>query len=65
MVKEIKLKGTGVFPDVGVGKAIVLEDTKNFIIPIRHIEADEIETEKKRFTDAIKKTEEQILELKK
>lgn len=64
MTKETRLRGVGVYPDIAIGKAILLENSFDTIIPKLNIDKKDILSEKDRFLDAINKTEKQILELK-
>ena len=60
MSNRIKLKGTGIVPDVAIGKAVVLEDKTKIIIPHYRVLKENVDSEVKRFLDALDKTRQQI-----
>ncbi len=60
MSNRIKLKGTGIVPDVGIGKALVLEDKTKIVIPYYNVLEENIEGEVERFISAVEKTKQQI-----
>jgi len=64
MPKETRIKGIGVYPDIAIGKAILLENSYNLVIPKQKIKKEDISAEKDRFLDSISLTEKQITELK-
>jgi len=60
MSNRIKLKGTGIVPDVAIGKAVVLEDKTKIVIPYYNVLREHIDSEVERFLDALDKTRQQI-----
>jgi len=64
MVKETRIRGIGVYPDIALGKAILLENSYDLIIPKQKLEKSEIKSERDRFLNSIDVTEKQIIELK-
>lgn len=64
MDRNIELQGTGVFPDVAVGRVILLNTRSHDIIPFYCVLEEEVEREKARFENAISETKRQIEELK-
>jgi len=59
------LSGTGVFPDVAVGRAVLLNNRTQDIIPFYCVLDQEIPRERERFLSAVEKTRGQIQDLKK
>ena len=64
MSNRIKLKGTGIVPDVAIGKAVILEDKTKISIPYYNILKDHIGEEVERFLKAIEQTKKQIEDAK-
>ncbi len=64
MDRNIELQGTGVFPDVAVGRVILLNTRSHDIIPFYCVLEEEVEREKERFERAVEQTCKQIEELK-
>lgn len=64
MTKETRIRGVGVYPDIAIGKAILLENSYNLIIPKFKIDKSKVLIEKDRFLDSINLTEKQIIELR-
>ncbi len=60
MSNRIKLKGTGIVPDVAIGKAVILEDKSKIFIPYYNILKEHIDKEVERFLKAIDQTKSQI-----
>ncbi len=56
-------KGIAASPGIAIGKAFVL-DQEDFTIKKRKINAEEVEKEISRFKEALKKTEEELLDVK-
>ncbi|MBP1708982.1 MAG: phosphoenolpyruvate--protein phosphotransferase, partial [Deltaproteobacteria bacterium] len=57
------LRGVGASPGVVMGKAFLLDRSK-VRLPEKRIEADQVETEVKRFLQAIRESREQLTEIK-
>ncbi|BBB32310.1 ptsI phosphotransferase system, enzyme I, PtsI [Thermotomaculum hydrothermale] len=64
MSNRIKLKGTGIVPDVAIGKAVILEDKTKIVIPYYNILKNHIDEEVERFLKALDKTKKQIEDAK-
>ncbi|MEJ2067501.1 MAG: phosphoenolpyruvate-utilizing N-terminal domain-containing protein, partial [Deltaproteobacteria bacterium] len=61
--EEKVLKGIGVSPGIVIGKAALLERQRPTFVP-RRITAGQVAAEVKRFEEAIKKSKEQLEEVK-
>lgn len=61
------MRGTGVFPDVGVGRVVILNNSQAMreLIPFYCVIKDHIQREVERFLEAVETTKQEIEELKK
>ena len=61
------MRGTGVFPDVGVGRVVLLNNSQVIreLIPFYCVLEGEIEREVDRFLQAVETTKQEIKDLKK
>jgi len=61
---EIIIKGIPASPGVAIGKVFLL-DSEQYVITKRRIDKKDLEKEVKRFKDALKKTKDEIIDIKK
>ena len=64
MTPQAVLQGTGVFPDVAVGRVILLNNKVHDLIPHYCILEDDVLVEEERFLQAITQTKEELEDLK-
>lgn len=62
--KEITIKGIPASPGIAIGKAMLL-DREQYVIPRRNIKEDQVQSEIRRFKDALIQTKNELLEIKK
>jgi len=66
LTPQILLRGTGVFPDVGVGRVVLLNNSQVIreLIPFYCVLEEEVHDEVERFLKAVETTKQEIEELK-
>ena len=62
--KELTLKGIPAAPGIVIGKVLLL-DREQYVIAKRSLKEDQVQTEIKRFKDALLQTKQEVIDMKK